>query len=525
MNRLPSTDDPLRSIMLGSPTARYARAVVKSIRQEHRKTAKNATPKEPFLQKVDRINHEKKAAHENLFKMLQNNSSIKRLLEEELRTEGLGADVNKLKKFSRNSELIAAKIAAESKGARFSEYALLHGVHVPPAYDAIARRIESKLEQTVARINLSAILQREMEARGIHFSLKRIYQKMKAHHPISSYYDWGVVNNLFSKVEREFLSELKRERKEKMSPEANAKIDLHKKKISRLTMERDVRKRIIKEAREMVKNGSMDIGAFFLTRGIKQGRMVARKKLQEIGMNPDDVFSKLGINKDDDTGFRRLKILSHVLRSAKTDDQARNLVKRVIQKYVKTTPTSATLQGTEFTRAPTVLNPRKLAEREQRKERRRAEEAAAKAIKKPEPQNGEKKFPATAGGFASLFGKEKRVTAEMAVALNNFLQGVRSRQYPDAQIDQLMEHQILTIIATKFQKSGRVSERALRNLTSPPLLFENFKHALRSLMKKGYLEYEFHMGSSEFVSITNASASRVLGKYNTKISRLHENGG
>ena len=383
--------------------------------------------------------------------------------------------------------------------------------------DAIMNKIHSTTGWAI-------ILQQEFRAKGMKVPLQAIYDKLSQHDlSREKILSDEERSKTMSGVEQEIIHDMRTQRKEKMlsRTRSNQEISTLRRKMGRFEITREERKKLLNETRDRISTNATGVIDWALERGFKRARLAMRDRLARLELNPNDVFSSLGIDREGALGMKRLKILTVVLRGKSTAQEQKDAIARMVQKYANARQSNNPLSVTSFNRTFNEINPRKEEERRRRAERKKIVEAP----KKPTGSPPKKIFPTTAGGFASLFGKEKRVTDEMAVALNKFLHGVRSRQYPDAQIDQLMEHQILTIIATQFQKSGRVSERALRELTAPSLLFEHFKRALHSLMKKGYLEYEFHAGSSDFVSITNASASKVLGKYNTKIARLHENGG
>lgn len=385
-------------------------------------------------------------------------------------------------------------------------------------------------QRVMNTIGYAIILSREFRAHGLPASITKVYHELAGAEIVLS-------KSLISQpdrmkkfmqtmkgIENKIINESKSARSKVLARRqaANKELQTIRQKWGRFELSRSERRQMWQEVRKQLVDGSNHLPASALERGFKRARKNMRDKLTRAGVNPDSVFEVTGIAKSTPEGAVPLRVLTTALRSAKTDGEISRVVERVKNHYLSKRKKSANAAPSPLRPAP-AINPIKQATKIERAARQRAAEAAA-TVPKPKSSNGEKKFPTTAGGFASLFGKEKRVTDEMAVALNNFLQGVRPRQYPDAQIDQLMEHQILTIIATQFQKSGRVSDTGLRQLTTPPLLVEHFKRALRSLIKKGYLEYESHAGSSEFVSITNASASKILGKYNTKIARQHENG-
>ncbi len=373
-------------------------------------------------------------------------------------------------------------------------------------------------------VGLSIIYQRQLRAKKINVPLQMVYDAISLRVKAPLLTDLVEKGDLYDKTESAIIRQLKAARTAKLEQraDANREISSMRKKIGRFEISRAERKSLLSESRERIDSHATGISDWTVVRAFKRARLSLRERLQRLHLNPDTIFSELEIDKENEIGMKRLKVLTTVLRSAKTDEERIQLVERMVKKY-RTNPQSHNqpLSETRFTRVAQPINPRKVESRRARAEARKNAETS------PKPSNGapKKVFPSTAGGFASLFGKEKRITGEMAIALNKFLQRVRPRQYPDAQIDQLMEHQILTIISTQFQKSGRVSETGLRELTTAPLLIENFKRALRSLIKKNYLEYEAHAGRSDYVSIKESAANKILGKYNTKIARLHENDG
>lgn len=369
------------------------------------------------------------------------------------------------------------------------------------------------------------LLQREFRVLGFQAPLSTIYRYLREASPEQPViYSKGYhekMEELAWMVERRLIEDNQINRKNRITENAAAKALLQKLKfrMARFSMPKGERKRIYRETREQIRQGSIGTLNWGTLRGFKQARLGMGKRLQELGYNPDFVFSEIGVVGENETALTRLKVLTTILRRAQNPKQAKEIIDAVRKKYSGKSTGASLGSQIQSIRYLQFVNPKKEAERMVRATRQDTPNGEPK-IKKP----ATKPLPTSLNGYLALFKEEKRITDEQAVGLNKLLQSIRPKDHSKEAVDKAVEYQVLLVVASRFQKSGRVSQTALRELCVPPILYESFSRALVNLRKKNILEYEAHGGKNDNISLVEKTANQTLGKYNTKIARQHENG-
>lgn len=389
--------------------------------------------------------------------------------------------------------------------------------------EGLAEKLAPHVQNVFRTASYSFLLQKELAIIGISEPLERIYHVMKETGinppPITDPEIDEKMMVLLSKTEKMIVDRNKLERGERLSQNtlANRMLSRIRIQLSRMKMSGRERKKIYSGARDRMQARSGEVGEWALARGFKQARLDMRATLQEIGFNPEKVFSETGINNEEQTGIKRLKVLTTILRLADSPEQKRNAVNRFVQKYGSKVSPSPTINS-ERSHPVQIRNPKKLAKELERRARREKEKRVERPLVETSPH-----LPTTLREYVSLFDREERITPEQANGLSKMISSIRPREHAQEEIVSALEYQILCVMATHFKKSGRVTVPGLRQITTPPVLHREFGIAIDNLMRKGLIELTHHARKTNNVSLAGSTAGRTLGKYDTKISRQRGN--
>ncbi|MEK6902998.1 MAG: hypothetical protein AABX02_05435 [archaeon] len=457
--------------------------------------------------------------------------------------------------FGKGKSIVIQLVSKDRPEQTISIHDLIETTHSPGRVFRVAGRLDEAyhgfpgnetnatfyktLRDRLARLYLTVLILRDFGAHEIRSSPRMVERSFRRMAPLAGFDELnnhGTLESIRHAVEMDFLRQKRLDRKAVESNEQNEFIRHKRWKmrlrrvLSQFVIPREKRKEIAATFTERMETrkgykGKSSTPTRPLRRAandaFKASRYYLRLELQKLNYNADEIFEKLKLNREQSgSGFRdystshmrRIQEFARAFFSKKSREERAALVQSILKKYANENGDNPSSSVPGPLKIDEHINPKKAAKRAMRAAKRKF---TAMDEKRPDVMPAER-LPDELPTILSRMSEMHRIRPEWKGHLYKRISSMRLEKGNEEQIKAGLKELILIKMGTDVKGAGRISARALRNFTIPEKFHGLYQVALRELMHDGILEYQTHVGSSNWVGLTRGAVHKVIAKYDIR---------